>query len=449
MQFAIANPALPLSPNFNSRQPSPLPVSSTSAQGFYPTETRAQNLQDSRMSSSTAPPVLPAESTDPMYAGLPTYRFPAGPSRSGSAPASQPVTPILFTFPSKPALPEAPPADTLYEDRMHFSPATSPVPSLQTSSSTLSSIGSTSLLKPALPIITFPNAPMPDYEVENVYPSGMVSNVEMPYTVHQEPLSYQPSPVFPSTSQWAPLSPIKPAPSAPQLAPQTPSRFPDFSNSNRLDVDYSPAHTSPSTYLPSSAYLPSTGTFAGPPISTGNIPRSAPSTPLGRQDARFVGKPGWPAQSHINPFPFNLPQTEPRVRTDFGQSHQSYYAQPTFSPHISGYYSADEQEQDMSSPMLTMDGSKYGGSTDSRYIPYARSTKGYSSSARSKRSPPRALDLNASKKAKRVASGEVPTGDHMLPFLTEANMSAEPKVKQVRCRIACSACRKTRLKCKY
>ncbi|KAK9896652.1 hypothetical protein P389DRAFT_180385 [Cystobasidium minutum MCA 4210] len=441
MQVSTAYPRIVSSPQMVSRQAGAPPASTTATHSSYMMEGRASTPQDSQM-SSTAPPVLPAESSDPMYAGLPTYRFPAGPSRSGSVPASQPNTPVLFTFPNKSALPEAPPADAHYDERMQFSPAVSPVPSLQTSSSTLSSVASHSLLKPALPIITFPNSPMPDYEVENVYPSGMVGHAEPPYSMQHDPTSYQASPSFPSTSQWAPLSPTKVIASPAQVAPQTPGRFPDFSDSHRLKVEYSPANVSPTTYLPSSAYLPSTGTFTGPTMSGGNVPRSAPSTPLGRQDARFLGKSGWPAQTLPNPFPFNAPQTEPRMRTDFGQA---YHSQPAFPQTMSGYYSAEEQERDASPGMLSFNASKASGSPDSRYIPYARGTKGFSSS-QNKRSPPRALDLSVSKKARRATENETNTVNQLPAFLTDAMMT-ETKSKQTRCRIACGACRKTRLKC--
>lgn len=443
MQVAVAFPTIPQSPQYQSRHLSPLPAASSSTHGTYPS---SSNMQDSQMNETA--PVLPAESTDPMYAGLPTYRFPAGPPRGGSAPLSQPSmsNPSVFNLSIKPRLPEAPPAEPSYESRMHFSPTISPVPSLQasSSSSTLPSVASHSLLKPALPIITFPSAPMPEYEVENVYPSGMVAQADQSYRGQPEGLGYHMSPGL-DGAQWTPLSPVKMSPAPQQLAPHTPSRFSDYNASHRFNVEYSPANVSPTTYLPSSAYLPSSGTFAGPPLSTANIPRSAPSTPLGRQDARFVGKAGWPSQGLPNMFPTSIPQTEPRMRTDFAPSMQSFYAQPAFTNSSSGYYSADDYERDTSPLYMSMDSSKSTGNGESRYIPYARPTK--AASAQGKRSPPRSLELSLSKKAKRaVDSPYVNTAQ--MSYYSDTNAS-DSKPKQQRCKIACAACRKTRLKCEW
>lgn len=444
MQVAVALPLAQYPSQCQSHVISPPPIASTSTQIFYNAARTGLNTRDSEMSG--APPALPDGKTDPMYAHLPTYRFPAGPSRSGSAPVAK-ATGLgsqLFAR-NRPALPVAPPADQLYDERSHNSSATSPVPSLQASSSTGSSSASQALLKPALPIIAFPNAPLPEFETENVYPSGLVSQAEPSYS----PLpashgyhGYHAAPIAEGVP-WNSLSPTKVAPSSQQLMPQTPSRFSDYHSPQHFDMAYSPADVSPTTYLPSSAYLPSSGTFVGPPLSTVNIPRSAPSTPLGRQDARFLGKTGWPPQALPNPFPLNAPQTEPRMRTDFGASFPPSNAQPALAQSTSGYYSADDFERDTSPLYMSIDSSRSADITDPRYIPYARSTK--LSASQSKRSPPSALETTASKRAKRTledlgASRESPS---YSPGLGEIGT----KPKQQRCKIACAACRKTRLKC--
>jgi len=445
MQVAVPFPTAPSSPHYQNRQFSPLPIASSSIQTSKPSSGPLASMQDSHMSSGA--PVLPAESADPMYADLPTYRFPAGPSRSGSAPATNNSASgsRLFGLTNKPALPVAPPPEQLYDDG-HCSPTVSPAPSLQTSSSTLSSIASQSLLKPALPIITFPNAPLPEYEVENVYPSGMVSHAGSSYHPPTQGLGYHASPVVSDDNgQWMSLSPMKLAPSPQPSTPQTPNRFTDYGHSHRFDLEFSPANLSPSTYLPSSAYLPSSGTFTGPPLSTANIPRSAPSTPLGRQDARFMGKAGWPSQGLPNPFPLNVPQTEPRMRTDFGLPQQSYYAQhPALGNSTSGYYSADEYERETSPMYISVDSNRSMGNADSRYIPYARPMKGPTIQA--KRSPPRMLEIStSSKKLKTTIEGSYP-GSQSLSYSSESTLT-DSKPKQQRCKIACAACRKTRLKC--
>lgn len=449
MQVAVALPAPQYSSQYQDYQATPSSLTSASTSTFHSSVrgTENANTQDSEMSG--APPVLPAESADPMYAHLPTYRFPAGPSRSGSAPASNLAGSGSQLFArNKPALPVAPSVEQQYDERVHHSPTMSPVPSLQASSSTVSSIASQSLLKPALPIITFPNAPLPEYEAQHVYPSGMVSqpqseplhSIPAPGPAYQ---AYHASPV-PEATPWGSLSPMKVAPSPQQLMPQTPSRFSDYHSPHHLDM-YSPPHASPSTYLPSSAYLPSSGTFAGPPLSTSNIPRSAPSTPLGRQDARFLGKAGWQSQGLPHPFPSDVPQTEPRMRTDFGAPLPTSYAQVGLNQPVSGYYSADEYERDTSPLYMSIDSARSANSVESRYIPYARPTK--LTASQSKRSPSSALDLSASKRAKRTLS-EAPASSQSLANPLNY-LENETKPKQQRCKIACAACRKTRLKCKY
>lgn len=449
MQVAVALPIPQYTPQYQGYTKSPTPVPSASTLTAYNSTRNLNNTQDSAMSG--APPILPAESTDPMYAHLPTYRFPAGPSRSGSAPATNLARTGSQLFArNKPALPVAPPMDQMYEERLQHSPTMSPVPSLQASSSTVSSIASQSLLKPALPIITFPNAPLPEYEVENVYPSGMVSQLQ-PEPSHGISASgpvyqaYNASPI-PEATPWGSLSPMKVAPSPQQILPQTPNRFADYQSPHQFDLNYSPAHISPSTYLPSSAYLPSSsGTFGGPPLSTNNIPRSAPSTPLGRQDARFLGKAGWPSGGLPNPLPSGVPQTEPRMRTDFSAPLPSSYTQFSVAQPNSGYYSADEYERDTSPLYMSTDSTTSANAVESRYIPYARPTK--LTASLSKRSSPNPLDASASKRMKRSLN-DLPTSKQPLAH-PSSYLENEAKPKQQRCKIACAACRKTRLKCEY
>lgn len=450
MQIAMQFSTTQHTPQFDGHQFSPLPIASTSSQALYPAGSVPASSQDPQMLRDA--PVLPPQSDDPMYAALPAYRFPAGPSRSGSAPAANSTLPgaQLFGAVRKPVLPVAPDADGLQEDRLHFSRTASPVPSLQMSTSTLSSMNSIDsqvLLKPALPIIAFPNSSLSEYEAENVYPSGMVSQAEPFYHTQPQGLGYHGSPALSDNTPWGSLSPVKVV-HTPQLGmPQTPSRYSDYNASHRFDVDYSPANISPTTYLPSSAYVPSSGTFAGPPLSTANIPRSAPSTPLGRQDARFIGKPGWPAaQALVNPFPPLVPQTEPRMRTDYGPPQPSYYQQPAFTNSMSGYYSAGEYERDTSPLYMSVDSTASTAKADQRYIPYARPTK--AASSQGKRSPPRTLELNSttSKKARRTIDASL-AGSQGLSYSSESTIT-DSKPRQQRCKIACAACRKTRLKCK-
>jgi hypothetical protein len=428
------------SPSYMSAFPSNAPTPSSSSQ------TTEQSLHAYTLSHGTNASSTDTV-TDPMYASLPAYRFPAGPSRSGSAPSHQSSPALVssgFTFPMKTRLPEAPVIHDQQDNRMRFSPDVSPVPSLQTCTSTLSS-ASRPLLKSALPIVAFEQMPISEDEIENIYPSGMVTQLDHSYSLHPQPQSYHHGNGMSSSNQWALLSPAKMSSAVTPAAPQTPHKGEVYNSSTRFNVEYSPLQMSPTTYLPSSAYLPSTATFAGPSMSMDNYPRSAPSTPLGRQDARFVSRQGWQPQTLPNPFPMSAPYTEPRMRTNLAPPLQSYYGSPAM-PQNAGYYSADEFDRDASPLYMSIDSNRSPRLGGSPYIPYARSaTKTVVTPT--KRSP-RPVDLAATPGKKVRRTQDTQLGNAALSYSTDSALS-DAKSKAARCKIACGACRKTRLRCTF
>lgn len=239
----------------------------------------------------------------------------------------------------------------------------------------------------------------------------------------------------------------------------------------------STTHTT-STFVPSSAYLPSKSQFAGVSPQMASMPRSAPSTPLGRQDARFLSQ----LRGQSSPQPLQTGFAPPAGSAIYRGSPNlgaPGSAQFSHSPSMQSWYSQDEY-YDVSPGGSNYAGSMYassgpGGrfSPASPHVPYVRDTASPGISSLSKRLSPFVLQSPPSakkpkKSGERMLMPKSVTSKRNTPLLASSTAASSPKSeadeavrgpspaesavdekpKIQRCRIACSECRKTRLKCK-
>lgn len=409
-----------------SRQPSPLPALSTS------TSTSQSGTESSA-------------SSDPMYSNLPTYRFPAGPAdfHADTRGKPMPERQQLLRFPIGAKLPEAPPPEPVYDTPLVNTQPSGFLSGPPMRSSTFPQAGNHhSSLKPALPILNYPDSQFPHYEPENVYPSGMVTEADGTYYAHQAPQNY----TFGSlnTAQWR--NGVRNDQAHDQALPQGPQvqQSNVYLSPTKFDIQYSPMSTPSTTYMPNSAYVPSSAAFAGLSPNLGQSARSAPSTPLGRQDPRFMQDRSWnPSGSTVPYSDYVAPHTEPRLRVGMPGTPDLYASQSGFSNLGIGYQS-DDYDRDTSPTSTSMNYYPAGqGAHQSPYIPYARNGK--FATSQTKRTPTFAMDLGSSLKKSKRAEPLYPAA----PLLTYSSDTAlaDSRSKQQRCKIACSACRKTRLKC--
>lgn len=239
--------------------------------------------------------------------------------------------------------------------------------------------------------------------------------------------------------------------------------------SQPMGYHYSSTTHTTSTFVPSSAYLPSRSQFGSgsPQLAPMPMPRSAPSTPLGRQDARFLSQ----MRQHSSPQPLQAGFAPPAGSPMFLPSpHTGHLAQ---SPSMQSWYS-QEDYYDVSPGGSTAGYSSVGpGSGRFSPAPFGRDAESPSMSSLSKRMSPFTLQSPpAHKKAKKLVERQLlPKIESPSKRSTPLSMSTGPsspkseagsafnapspagstgeeKPKPARCRIACSECRKTRLKCK-
>lgn len=198
-----------------------------------------------------------------------------------------------------------------------------------------------------------------------------------------------------------------------------------------------PYNANPSTFTPASSYTPSKPYFSTlTPPAAHHIARSAPTTPLGRQDARFLSATrGWTTpQPASNPV---FENTSPLASVSPALSAGSNLS--TF-PAPGSYYSGDEQDY---YEVSYASGSELNVSTSSSaspYIPYARAPRAF------KRTSPYPQDFTYDEerlymKVPRYSSSGLV---HSPALSYEADTQ---RTKAPRCKIACSSCRKTRLRC--
>ncbi|KAL7005779.1 hypothetical protein EMMF5_004694 [Cystobasidiomycetes sp. EMM_F5] len=197
--------------------------------------------------------------------------------------------------------------------------------------------------------------------------------------------------------------------------------------------------TSHSTFIPSSAYLPPKSTFVGlSPQLPSSAPHSAPTTPMmGRQDARFLSSRGW-----STPQP---PSTTAFPPASMNAATTTYVASPVYAgtatmPSVS---STDFRESSPKSYFDHPDGRDYHPPAlsveySTPYIPYARPFK--TGKRLPYQSPSSSPGAKRSKKVDRKSNS--PSAQ-----ATESPDTSEQKPRVARCKIACAACRKTRLRC--
>ena len=447
----------------------------------------------------------PSAGSEAVYTDLPTYRFPPLPRPLSSSTSSSvaTATPKRFSKPAHLQLPISPHIAS-WDATQLGSPALSPELSSANASETRFEhhIG----LQPPLPIISLSQSLEADFDQSHIransMPSRMVHGLakstssersyeyDGPMSITGSERSESPQlmrPIFPGSGHLDGLGVMTTPPKASgsdRLAIHHPSPSIAYRSSypppseQPFGYHYSTSSTThtTSTFVPSSAYLPSKSQFAGMSPQVATMPRSAPSTPLGRQDARFLSQ----LRNQTSPQPvqtgFAPPAGSPMFRPSPHLSAMSS-AQISHAPSMQSWYSQDENYDSAGDSIASgqMGGSyastSYGpsghgefGSTS--YIPYASSP---SLSSLSKRLSPFSLQSppTATKKPRRAAtrailpkpdapeSRESSSAAKAASAEAEAETSASPaasvveeKPKVQRSRIACGACRKTRLKCK-
>lgn len=405
-----------------------------------------------------------------------------------------------------------------------------------------------SQLAPPLPIVTLPDEPavtrsdnrggaaaanaslqygsaQPGHSEFSPYPShleeGSIGGRATPIDAsHLSPQSYPRQLAAPNTSLAVPQTPERhgtPAgeyphtlPRARQQAPYAPGSA--HQSGKPLSYHYqttsSTTHTTSGSFIPASSYLPPRPHFDGLSPQVGSMPRSAPSTPHGRQDARFLSE----MQGHdLSPLPQLSLQPSPSIggpeagpssytirpygsaqggplaiSTQLSASYGGARTTPTLgssgqwttspylpSPSAQSYYSADDYAYEYSptsAPLSQSMGPSSAPYSPSElrpsYVPYARphrmaTSAGPSAGMSVKRlSPFSTQTASPAAKRSRTMPGTpaddvkveeqgttgVPPGAEVRANSTGSGGSDErPKVQ--RCKIACGACRKTRLKC--
>lgn len=431
----------------------------------------------------------------------------------------------------------------------------SPAPSQQAGaggSGSVSSAASThsyftqSQLAPPLPIVTLPDEPavsgsdnsggapaafagsqygsaQPNQSEFSPYPphleEGFIGGRATPVdTSHLSPQTYPHQLAAPPSSLAVPQTPERhavPAGQYPHTLPRVRQQAPQATGSatpggKPLSYHYqttsSTTHTTSASFIPASSYLPARAHFDGPSPQVASMPRSAPSTPHGRQDGRFLSEmqghglsplpqlnlqpslfgaepPAASSSSTVRPYgsaqggplavSTQLSASYGGARTPTLGSSGQWITSPYLpSPSAQSYYSADEYAYEYSptsAPLSQSVGpssmpyspSELGHS----YVPYARSHRmatsaGPSSGMNVKRlSPFSTQSANPAAKRSRTMPGtpadDVKVEEQGATVLPRAEVRAnstgsggsEERPKVQRCKIACGACRKTRLKC--
>jgi hypothetical protein len=412
---------------------------------------------------------------DSMYNALPTYRFPLAPSPAPSGSAHHQYSPSHSPSLSFRSVNSGGSSLQPYQDSQH------PVHTSRRLQPALELGG------PPLPTVqlvddsTEDTAPMPsvqrgqgyrDYDSRSSFPGGLVSTAEgEPYEVitpggtneANQPasssneylgVSYAPtpdlyqSPMVPSAPVAA-TSPALPGPIA--SAPSNPVGYTTYSSSTTHTHT-----TSSSTFVPSSAYLPSKSAFSGMSpgfsASTGMGPRSAPSTPLGRQDARFL--------SHTRAWTTPEPLVAPFFPSNGSPSPLIAQSPASLTSSIPPSFRLNASTSSSSSFFPSHDLEKFHLSSstsssrpDTDYIPYARPA-----GPKSKRAPPPFAPttpvmhvpikkIKREKTTPKLSKLPSPAAGSSAAGSPAPSAQNDEEEKPTRVKIACNACRKTRLKC--
>ena len=340
-----------------------------------------------------------------------------------------------------------------------FSPLQSPLMPHQsyksTSPSTTAMGQSSSSQGPPLPVVSVPNteyqSKYSNCEASAVFASGMVVNQESYGAMATKDAELVGSVKAHPPSNYLGIS-------YPHSACDPPQQRNHYANYDEPETSpfslhfssTSTTHPTTSTYIPSSAYLPSKSTFGGITPNMPSQPHSAPSTPIGRQDAYFL------SSTRGNRWtPSQTPQPGHSSRADSiaAESSPLFIGSPALSAAVSVPLSTtsltatiskaeDTNPRDAGNPLPGV---------ESVYIPYARNTKMFTKRITS--FPPGSPNSSADSKRAKKGKNRTKLPVYPAPQPSEAASQAPLQEKAVnkhtsqRCKIACSACRRTRLRC--